>query len=417
MKKLYDLYGEYIPGFFKISINKELHEGIAWNDFNEEEKATLVHEYIHFLQDISTTRGINNFLYVANILQLNFAKAYEMKDCIDLPIDLEKCGNDDAYKESELQSFYMGHDSHFRFHHINKILRQQEEIINEIVDNNEERMYVINIYYDDKDCPYMFGNTAIAESMAYLIETTKYGGMKRKNEFPYNACEIVCQEICPSILKNVDIMVAACELSMMHYHSGDMFWHILKEINENNLKFNCVKDFEKYFFKRTYFLYENMSENFEEINPKLEFMFPAEVPLLSNTGKKFFSLIKKGYNARKQNKLFISKIMEDNFSDAILRLISCFGIPIICDKNYNIFLGDNDYKYMLGPLALYNFFVSRCENQCHLAQFCNKQGVAVYDEKVCNESPWNQADANELCLFGMYWHLYSLEGKSVKRDC
>ena len=103
--KLFGAFGEYVPGFFKISINKVLFEGITWDDFDGEEKATLVHEYIHFLQDISTTRGINHFLYVSKILQLNFAKAYEQdKEYMLLPFDFEKIGAEDAYVESQLQS-------------------------------------------------------------------------------------------------------------------------------------------------------------------------------------------------------------------------------------------------------------------------------------------------------------------------
>lgn len=78
--KLFGAYGDYVPGFFKISIDKMLFEGITWNDFNSEEKATLVHEYVHFLQDISTTRGTNNFLHVSKMLQLSFAKAYEQAE-------------------------------------------------------------------------------------------------------------------------------------------------------------------------------------------------------------------------------------------------------------------------------------------------------------------------------------------------
>lgn len=57
MHKLFDAYGEYIPGFFLIRIDKELYEGIGWENFEKEEIATLAHEYTHYLQDISTTRG------------------------------------------------------------------------------------------------------------------------------------------------------------------------------------------------------------------------------------------------------------------------------------------------------------------------------------------------------------------------
>lgn len=96
-----------------------------------------------------------------------------------MPFDFEKIGAEDAYVESELQSFYMGDSKHIKVHHIDRTCRE-EELINGIVKN--EKLFAINIFYDNKDYPYVLGNTAIAESMAYLIETYKFGGLRRQNE-------------------------------------------------------------------------------------------------------------------------------------------------------------------------------------------------------------------------------------------
>ena len=58
------------------------------------------------MQDISTTRGINNFLHVSKMLQLNFAKAYEQAgEFILLPFDFEIIGAEDAYVENAKDEF------------------------------------------------------------------------------------------------------------------------------------------------------------------------------------------------------------------------------------------------------------------------------------------------------------------------
>lgn len=44
-----------------------------------------MHEYIHFLQDTSTTRGISYASYVSKKLQLYFAHASKCGDTIQLP--------------------------------------------------------------------------------------------------------------------------------------------------------------------------------------------------------------------------------------------------------------------------------------------------------------------------------------------
>ena len=54
-------YGEYVKGFFKISLDIELEEGFSINQMTTEELATFVHEYIHFLQNITTTYGAAYF--------------------------------------------------------------------------------------------------------------------------------------------------------------------------------------------------------------------------------------------------------------------------------------------------------------------------------------------------------------------
>ncbi len=412
--KLFGEYGEYVPGFFKISINKELFEGISWNDFDNEEKATLVHEYIHFLQDISTTRGINYFLYVSKILQLNFAKAYEqIDDFILLPFDFEKIGERDAYVASELQEFYTGNSEYKKVHHIDSICREEEDLINDIV--RDEKLFAINVFYDNKENPYVLGNAAIAESMAYLIETYKFGGLRRKKEFPYNICEMICEKECSLLYENKALLVAVCELSLMHYHSGDMFWHILAEINQHNLVISQISEFEKYFLEKTYFLYQDMNEEYEEIKNTLDFLYPVKIPMLLNINKSIYSFLQKGFDYRKKNKLFISKIMESNAVVEIVHLwMHSFGMPIICDKNNEIF-ASADLAVMVAPFALYNFFMKRKGNNCDIASICISQGNKNYDSNICTICPWKQAEKDELCLFGMYWHMYSLTGKNVKR--
>lgn len=59
--------------------------------------------------------------------------------------------------------------------------------------------------------------------MVYIIEHEVFGAKERKNEFPYNLCEIICEELYSDVLGEKSILVAMCELSLIHYHGGDMF--------------------------------------------------------------------------------------------------------------------------------------------------------------------------------------------------
>ena len=57
--------GYYIPSFMYINIS----EHIDMQEFEEnssEIKGTFIHEYCHYLQDISTTYGYNKFICEVN---------------------------------------------------------------------------------------------------------------------------------------------------------------------------------------------------------------------------------------------------------------------------------------------------------------------------------------------------------------
>lgn len=259
------------------------------------------------------------------------------------------------------------------------------------------------------------GNDAIAESMAYVIEKNGFGASPRKNEFPYNICELVCEEYCEWILKKPNILVAICELALMHYHSGDMFWHIVKEIAEEKLFFTTVAEFEEYFLERTEFLYGNMKNDFGEVKDCLDFLYPSAAPLLEEINRKLGNMIFRGYEYRDKNKLFIAKILESTLPIQVMTFwMNYFGIPIIVDKKQNIYAGD-DLAIMVGPFAMYNFFMQRSGNDCGLTALCYSQKIPNFKKDICNNSPWKQSEKKQLCIFGMYWHMYSLGGKTVRR--
>jgi hypothetical protein len=413
--RLFADFGEYIPGFFKISINKELYEGIGWNDFSKEEKATLVHEYVHFLQDISTTRGVSNFVYLAKQLQLYLAKSAECKDKIYLPINLEYSNVENAYTQSELMSFYAGNNSHKKIHHVDRVERIRDEIINDLELNLEAELFSINIYYDNKDIAYVFGTDCIAESMAYLVESNSFDGYKRENEFPYNACELVCRQICPEILKKKEILVAICELALMHYHSGDMFWNIINHIKENQLDFQNVNDLENYFKNKTEFLVENLAKNKMESMDAIDFLYPKKLPNMGDVNAEVKKYIADGYDLRESNAFFIARILEaKNTDEYFLKLMNKFGIPILCDKKHQIFSG-KELSMMIVPIAVLNIFTCMADSKCLIYEFCCEGRISQIDEN-CLQKPWKKSGENNLCPFAAYWYFYSLDGKEISKN-
>ncbi len=85
--------------------------------------------------------------------------------------------------------------------------------------------------------------------------------------------------------KKKAILIAMCELSLMHYHSDDMFWHILEEMKNNNLNFQSVFEFEDYFYKKIYFLYQDYCNRIQETRECIDFMYPKSIDSFEETNK------------------------------------------------------------------------------------------------------------------------------------
>ncbi len=69
-------YGEYVKGFFQINLNIKLENEFRIDKLDTEDFATLVHEYVHFLQNISTTQGVAYFNDISKLIQSYVNEAY-----------------------------------------------------------------------------------------------------------------------------------------------------------------------------------------------------------------------------------------------------------------------------------------------------------------------------------------------------
>lgn len=423
MDKLFnDDFGEYIPGFFLMKLNFNLHENFEWEEFKEEDKATIIHEYIHYLQDISTTHGIANFNFIAQIINLYLYKiATSESNEFTVPIDLEKCKVKDAYQQAELMSIYKGEDIHKKIHHVTKISREIEDIYADefkLDKDSKNNVYNINIYFNDEEMPYRFGSKYVLESMAYLIENYMHPTQVRKNEFPYNACEMVCEYLYPEIASKVDCIVAMCDLALMHYHSGDFFYELVLNMKLNKILPKNAFDVYEYTIQRIPHLFEDYIKSYEEMLNNVDILFPLKMEQSKKTNIFLKNILKKAQQYRFSKPNFIAKLLElknmNNKKDEyFLKLMNIFEIPMIIDKNNEIYGSNKDNSCMVVPIALEELFTKGNSFECYLYNFCKVRKNELLCEN-CLDSPWEQAKKKKLCPLGLYWYHYSMEGKSLK---
>lgn len=405
-------YGEYVKGFFVIRLGLKLKEGISLDNLNQEQFATFVHEYIHFLQNITTTHGVTYFNDNSKLIQLYVSESYKYKKKIPYPLQIEECGVENVYEEMELRSFYLGDSGQKRIHHINDIKIEKDEIIELTI--QDEELQSVNIYYDDKENPYVFGTTCIEESIAYLIESEKFEGLPRVNELPYNSCELVCKKLCPDLENRKEIIVALAELSLMHYHSGKMFVELLGYISKEK-NFKDTNEVVLYFKDRIPHLFKDYEEAYKETEETINFLYPLGTPFEPiNTWLKMEMM--NGFECRKKYYNLLSRIMDlsvDSSRAYFSKLVSIFNYPAICDENDEIYCGEYELGLALVPIAIFNEFKGE-ETKCYLYQYCKKGKIPTFNNNCCI-SPWCQSEEDVLCPFGSFWYHYSLSGKIIDK--
>lgn len=400
--------GEYIPGFFCINLDIDLLNRDTSADLPSDVRTTLVHEYIHFLQDISTTSGINqaNFLHQRLMEYLHEAAAGDTF----INCDIHFQNHEVARKQRDLNDYYNGDDNHIKISGIQNIKCEEYEYI-ECLPPGEEYPSIY-MYYNDDENSYLFGRFCILESMAYLIEKNLLKSIPRINELPYNGCEMMCQYFYPQLLETPNILLAVCELSLMHYNSGLMFFKIITDMKKNNYKFSSIEDFIRSYFCRCDFLWHNYKKQIENFIKTIDALYGEPSMTLGNLNIHLKSIIKKALKKRMQinngDALFISRLIENpQLLDDYVRE---FDVPIINGNDVTATGTSNDMLYMKIPYAVFRVLTTS-DNQCILKRDCQRANNSLVDE-TCTKEPWKQSEKEgPICPFGIFWHRFSLEGK------
>ena len=394
--------GEYAFSFFYIYIEKE----IDFQDFesnNEEDKGTFIHEYCHYLQDVTTTFGAYSFIYYIQRLLAKLKQEYKQ----------------DVYQNNILtynEDYYSLFEGDFRLEGKVSFIQDisiKKDTIYEEVYPNEDNEY-IEILYDGGKTIH-FGNFCVAESMAYLIEKQLYNVRERYEEFPYNMCEKVCQEEYEEFAKNEINIIGLCELSLLHYNGGVFFVKLLRTMKEENFLPQDVTqmvDFSKK-IEETNFFYnrEQMSLLLDRIYPKCSIDFlPIKEWIISR-----YDLAK---IHRDLSKCFLSQMLglkEKGMKFLCWNgIMETFGCPNVLNRTGDNFQGASlegkeiDIQYMLAPWAIYLMLESIENNNCPLEQICRQGDYNMYREEFCSKPLQMESDNNYLCPIELFKKLYGI---------
>lgn len=408
MRKLFDYEsGSYLPAFLYI----ELDQSIDFQNFEnhpDEVKGTFIHEYCHFVQDVSTTYGYSNFVcYMQDFL-------YKIRE------DKNSYDKDILVYNRDFNNFYNG-DTEIKedMFFINELEIVKDELVEDLYPRSNIKKVIVKYnrkYEEYKE--FQFGSYCIAESMAYLVEKRLYKIQERENEFPYNVCEEICKHEYATFSKNDIWVMALCELSLLELNAGVFFINALRLMKEKEFIPTTVKDIELFideYFKIGFRGDRNVIASIlSEVYPKCNIDF---LPIK----KWILTRYELGCEFREISKCFISMSLcsEDIHVRYFLlnTIIEELGCPVLVDAKGNRTEGASlnnkeiDLAYMLAPMAIDKLLDHKGEfiqGPCPLQSLCHSAGNSPYSEE-CLVDPRKNINVDGLCPVKGFWRMYRLK--------
>ena len=186
--------GFYRPSFFKMQV--ECAENLEnLNELQDIPSAIYLHEYIHFLQDITTTYGCTNISTVVDFIKyVNEASRGGISRTLTIPVTPIPSPDNEVYFNLELKKTYYGSGKDVKIARVSNVAKRTKVIT--LRNGNENLDYVVISYTDENDkfCYHEFGSHCVIESMAYIIENSIYPNcLPQASDFPYKSAQKIIE--------------------------------------------------------------------------------------------------------------------------------------------------------------------------------------------------------------------------------
>ena len=357
--------GLYNPSFFTIYYDSSDSINTILDDENIN---TIIHEYIHFIQDICTTYGLAN---MSNVFS-GIAHFYnDEKNNITLPFDFET----PQYifeTNQKLFFYYFGGNCYEKFIKYSdvKIKLYEQTPKKEELDTEDLkglRYHVIklscNKYGSLYEKKYCFGAQAIMECMSNIFE--KHLGETFANTYyriPYDLPELVIKHIYPQMAQKDSYIFALCDAAMLYFNPGDIFIKALKKMKAEKFipqSLEQIYEFVSRFYPgpimNLFLKTKNEAlKNAKNIVNVREYRFAYH--WVRNTVDHF-------YRKRKSDIAFLAHILDyDSVTSRImfLHLIKDEISPLIFNKNNEVcFLGNSPVDTQDSSKLFFWFYISK----------------------------------------------------------
>ena len=419
--------GFYEPSVFHLYTRGDgrLSDMATWQP---RQASTFLHEYIHFLQDIITVKGLQALYIIGEYLRFVTQEAKAKQYKVNRPIIPHFAGKNVG--KNWQASYYTQGDIDYEAQSFVSYKRDQNIQINDDVTGkviNIGRIIVTCNCVDGGVKQYCFGSIQIMEGMAKMIQDTAYPPVKRTSPYnPYYIAIDVANDIIPGLGNNNLTMIAIFDYALQSSNPGWAFVNYIEE--KKNQRYTATSLTHEIVYNdlnnatvmshtlgMTTFL-----NGYDDIINQAKGVFAdytSGVWMFKNQGNWYNSLLERGKTIRTHLPYMFVDIARDGDirKDGVFKqVLSIFGTPIVTNRKHNfdflnpknLFVKCDDLMHVYAMMQIHQVFYSNGKFTCPLRKYCQSQPCGIRKQRVdvrCVKEPWKRMRTLNKCLFNIWW--------------
>ena len=409
----------YMPAFFHMSLTFPFYDAhMVLYNLSKQNRAFFFHEYIHYIQDLTTYWGLNNAYVYSEFMHEAVNQIYKFPiGNITMPIKVNRVSNNIGVNQSLVEECTGDYDDKDPF------------ILDVFM--KKKKCYFKNPFFDKFEHVYLklpkgkkihFGARAIMESMAYLIEKEIAPGGTSVHEYPYKAAESILYTIYPNFAANALNIIALCDMSLQFSNPAKIFLQTVQEFKSRNYLPQKPEDIYDYFYERPCI---HMGVKSTLIHGLVEIGITTcerlKTYLNSSEFKPFHEMLNQmigtGLNYRINNRYFILDIVRSGnalYNMPLLNILNELGSPIIKDVTNTYYVIpsykglNNNLQFLVAVEEIYKLFTGELDG-CSMYEWCEKsQRLGTTVDNRCLFSPWERCKDKMLCPYAALWKHWNL---------
>lgn len=437
-QELNTVLGIYRPSFLKIFVDRDED----FSDLNQLEDvpfAIFFHEYIHFIQDITTVAGLSNFSKTVDYLKYcNEIVLASADKTFNIPIVPVPNAKDNVYFNTELSKIYLGDGKNVNGLEIVDISKTNISLSDGKQSASPSQITVTYKDAHGQKQSYNFGTICVMESMAYLCETSCFGSiLPQPSDIPYFSAESIIKYLYPQLAEDKLNIIALCDASLSMFDSGTFFYDMVVLMRNSKWLPSAPEEIYDYCYSKPIFNFQgakNIPDLLKKVGEEAIGQMIACFDSSYYSDNKFWIdyTLRTGMELRLSDPHFILDIIRGGSPKTNIKFIEIFkkiGMPSTTNREDVLrFHSPIQTKYNLKPEALwvinqiFNLYcdyrpsgnIKRCELKMFCKESCQSKTEKDFTNDYCYPSPWLRANEDPLCPFGAMWHTWSLKGFSVK---